>query len=203
MKWPKTAGVNINPAEEKFFLKVFLMGKLLLILEEEEMASEKNLKLKKDQVSEINAKLDKSNTVLLVDYPGMTVSELNGLRKSLKDNGSDLKVYKNTLASLAFKDKGIKLDDYMTGPNAYIFSSDIIEPIKLVSEVAKKNDKLTIKAGYINGEFADVKTINEYASIPSYEGLLTMFAGGLIEHVRNLSIALNLYAEKMENGGNE
>ena len=71
------------------------MGKLLLILEEEEMASEKNLKLKKDQVSEINAKLDKSNTVLLVDYQGMTVSELNGLRKSLKDNGSDLKVYKN------------------------------------------------------------------------------------------------------------
>ena len=48
------------------------------------MASEKNLKLKKDQVSEINAKLDKSNTVLLVDYQGMTVSELNGLRKSLK-----------------------------------------------------------------------------------------------------------------------
>ena len=162
------------------------------------MASEKNLKLKKDLVSEINSKLDKANTVLLVDYQGMTVGELNGLRKSLKDSGSDLKVYKNTLASLAFKDKGIKLDDYMTGPNAYIFSSDIIEPIKLVSEVAKKNDNLTIKAGYINGEFAD-----EYASIPSYEGLLTMFAGGLIEHVRNLSIALNLYAEKMENGGNE
>ncbi|MCI6350238.1 MAG: 50S ribosomal protein L10 [Tenericutes bacterium] len=167
------------------------------------MASEKNLKLKKDLVSEINSKLDKANTVLLVDYQGMTVGELNGLRKSLKDSGSDLKVYKNTLASLAFKDKGIKLDDYMTGPNAYIFSSDIIEPIKLVSEVAKKNDNLTIKAGYINGEFADEKTINEYASIPSYEGLLTMFAGGLIEHVRNLSIALNLYAEKMENGGNE
>lgn len=91
----------------------------------------------------------------------------------------------------------------MTGPNAYIFSKDIIEPIKIVSEVAKKNENLTIKAGYINGEFVDTKVIGEYASIPSYEGLLTMFAGGLIEHVRNLSIALNLYAEKLENGGNE
>lgn len=167
------------------------------------MASEKNLKLKSVLVDEINSKLDNASTVLLVDYQGMTVQELNALRQSLKNDGSDLKVYKNTLASRAFESKGIKLDDYMTGPNAYIFSSDIIEPIKLVSEAAKKNDKLTIKAGYINGEFADVKTINEYASIPSYEGLLTMFAGGLIEHVRNLSIALNLHAENLEKGGNE
>ena len=51
-------------------------------------------------------------------------------------------------------------------------------------------------------EIADVKVINQYATIPSMEGLLTMFAGGLIEHVRNLSIGLNLYAEKLEEGGN-
>lgn len=167
------------------------------------MASEKSLGLKKAQVQEICDKLDNANTLLLVDYQGMTVKELSDLRQSLKSSGSDLKVYKNTLANLALKDKNIKLDDYITGPNAYIFSKDIIEPIKLVSEVAKKNENLSIKAGYINGEFASVETINEYASIPSYEGLLTMFAGGLIEHVRNLSIALNLYAEKQEKGGNE
>lgn len=167
------------------------------------MASEKSLELKKNVVKEINTKLDNSKTLLLVDYQGTSVHDLNALRQSLKDTGSDLKVYKNTLASLALKDKGIKLDDYMTGPNAYIFSSDIIEPIKIVSEFAKNNENLTIKAGYIDGEFASIETINEYASIPSYEGLLTMFAGGLIEHLRNLSIGLNLYAEKLENGGNE
>ena len=72
------------------------------------MASEKNLKLKKDLVSEINSKVENASTVLLVDYQGMTVSELNDLRQSLKNAGSDLKVYKNTLASLAFKDNGIK-----------------------------------------------------------------------------------------------
>ena len=166
------------------------------------MASERNLKLKKDLVNEINEKIDNSKTILLVDYQGMSVEELSGLRKSLKDNGSDLKVYKNTLASRAFEEKGIKLDDYMTGPNAFIFSKDIIEPIKILSKVAKDNENLTIKAGYIDGEFADTKTINEYSSIPSLEGLLTMFAGGLIEHVRNLSIGLNLYAEKLEKGGN-
>ena len=58
------------------------------------MASEKNLKLKKDLVSEINSKVENASTVLLVDYQGMTVSELNDLRQSLKNAGSDLKVYK-------------------------------------------------------------------------------------------------------------
>ncbi len=167
------------------------------------MASEKSLKLKTELVNEINSKLDNSKTLLLVDYQGMRVSDLNSLRNSLKQNGSDLKVYKNTLASRAFKEKGIELSEYMTGPNAYVFSKDIIEPIKTISEVAKKNENLKIKAGYIDGEFASSQVINEYASIPSYEGLLTMFAGGLIEHVRNLSIALNLYAENLEKGGNE
>ena len=167
------------------------------------MASERSLELKKAKVNVITSKIDNAKTILIVDYQGMNVHDENKLRQSLKDTGSDMSVYKNTLASLAFKEKGIKLDDYMTGPNAYIFSSDIIEPIKLVSACAKENENLTIKAGYIDGEFAPIETIKEYASIPSYEGLLTMFAGGLIEHVKNMSIALNLYAEKLEKGGNE
>ncbi len=167
------------------------------------MASEKNLNLKRDLVNEITTKIDNSKTLLLVDYQGMTVAELSKLRNSLKDTGSDLKVYKNTLASRAFKEKNIDLFEHMTGPNAFIFSSDIIEPIKIVSETAKDNENLKIKAGIIDGEKVGLDVIKEYASIPSYEGLLTMFAGGLIEHVRNLSIALNQYAEKLEEGGNE
>ncbi len=167
------------------------------------MASEKNLNLKKDIVKEINNKLDESKTLLLVDYQGMSVQDLETLRNKLKEIGSDLKVYKNTLASLALKDKKIELQDYMTGPNAFIFSKDIIEPIKIVSETAKNNEALTIKAGYIDGEVASLKTIEDYASIPSYEGLLTMFAGGLIEHIKHCAIALNMYAENLEKGGNE
>lgn len=88
----------------------------------------------------------------------------------------------------------------MAGPNVYVFSKDVIEPIKTISEFAKGNESLKIKAGYIDGNVVGLDVIKEYASIPSYEGLLTMFAGGLIEHVKNLSIALNLYAEKLEGG---
>ena len=167
------------------------------------MASERILEQKKAVVEEIKNKLDNSKTFLLIDYRGLTVSEITELRRSLREMGSDIKVYKNTLMSLALKDKNIKLDDFMEGPNAYLFSSDVIEPIKLVSKFAKEHPALEIRAGYIDQEVVDVNTIKKYADIPSMEGLLTMFAGGLIEHLRNLSIGLNLYAEKLEKGGNE
>lgn len=164
------------------------------------MASEKNLNNKRQVVEEIKSKLDEAKTFLLLDYQGLTVSEITELRENLKSKGSDMKVYKNTMMARALKDKNILLDEYMAGPNVFVFSKDIIEPIKAVSEFAKGNENLKIRAGYIDGEVVGLDTINEYASIPSYEGLLTMFAGGLIEHVRNLSIALNLYAEKLEGG---
>ena len=167
------------------------------------MASERILEQKKAVVEEIKNKLDNAKTFLLIDYRGLTVSEITELRRSLREMGSDIKVYKNTLMNLALKDKNIKLDDFMEGPNAYLFSSDIIEPIKVVSKFAKEHPALEIRAGYIDSEVVDVNTIKKYADIPSMEGLLTMFAGGLIEHLRNLSIGLNLYAEKLEKGGNE
>ena len=167
------------------------------------MASERILEQKKAVVEEIKNKLDNAKTFLLIDYRGLSVGEVTELRRSLREMGSDIKVYKNTLMNLALKDKNIKLDDFMEGPNAYLFSSDIIEPIKVVSKFAKEHPALEIRAGYIDQEVVDVNVIKQYAEIPSMEGLLTMFAGGLIEHLRNLSIGLNLYAEKLEKGGNE
>ena len=104
--------------------------------------------------------------------------------------------------NIALKNKNIALSDYMEGPNAYLFADSIIEPIKIVCKFAKEHPALEVRVGYIDNELADTKIISDYATIPSMEGLLTMFAGGLMEHVRNLSIGLNLYAEKLEEGGN-
>ena len=166
------------------------------------MASKEILKQKEAVVKEITDKLESSKTFLLLNYQGLTVSEIAELRNSIRDVNSDIKVYKNTLMNLALKNKKIELNDYMSGPNAYLFSDSIIEPIKVVSKFAKEHPALEVRVGYIDNEVVDVNTINQYATIPSMEGLLTMFAGGLIEHVRNLSIGLNLYAEKLEKGGN-
>ena len=161
------------------------------------MASKEILKQKETVVAEISERLDNAKTFLLLNYQGLTVSEIAELRHSLREVNSDVTVYKNTLMNIALKNKNIALNEYMEGPNAYLF-----EPIKVVSKFAKEHPALEIRVGYIDNEIVDTKVIAEYATIPSMEGLLTMFAGGLIEHVRNLSIGLNLYAEKLEEGGN-
>ncbi len=165
------------------------------------MASKRILEQKENTVKEITDKISNSKTFLLLNYQGLTVSEIAELRSSLREVNSDIKVYKNTLMNLALKNKNIDLNDYMSGPNAYLFSESIIEPIKVVSKFAKEHPALEVRVGYIDNEVVSKEVVNQYATIPSMEGLLTMFAGGLIEHVRNLSIGLNLYAEKLEKGG--
>ncbi len=168
------------------------------------MASAKNLELKKAVVDEIKSKLENNKTFLLLNYQGLTDQEAKELRKGLKGCDSEIKIYKNTLVELALKDKNIELSEYTTGPNAYLFSKNIIEPIKFVSEFIKNHPSLEFKVGYIDNEIASKEVIDTYASIPSMEGLLNMFASGLMEHVRNFSIALNLYKENLEkNEGGE
>ena len=94
------------------------------------MASEKNLNAKKEVVNEIIHKLNNANTFLLLENQGLSVADFSKLRSELKANGSSIKVYKNTLMDLALKDKKIELNEFMSGPNVYVFSKDIIEPIK-------------------------------------------------------------------------
>ncbi len=163
------------------------------------MASTKVLDTKKAIVSEITEKLKNSEAVILFEYQGLTVSEVSELRRMLRANEAEVRVYKNTLLKRALDDLNISLDGFLEGPNAIMFGKNLLEPIKTVTQFAKDHDKMVIRVGIINGAPADLAVINEYASIPSYEGLLTMLAAGMMEHVRNLAIGLNLYAEKLEN----
>ena len=163
------------------------------------MASAKNLEIKKDIVSEIENSVNNSESVILFQYQGLTVSDLKDLRQQLKGTDATVKVYKNTLLKRALDELNYDFDGFLEGPNAVLFGRNLLEPIKVLADFAKDHDKLEIRVGIINGSVADLATINEYAAIPSREGLLTMLAAGMMEHVRNLSIALNLYAEQKEN----
>ncbi len=163
------------------------------------MASAKNLEIKKDIVSEIENSINNSESVILFQYQGLTVSDLKDLRQQLKGTDATVKVYKNTLLKRALDELNYDFDGFLEGPNAILFGKNLLEPIKVLADFAKDHDKLEIRVGIINGSVADLATINEYAAIPSREGLLTMLAAGMMEHVRNLSIALNLYAEQKEN----
>ena len=163
------------------------------------MASTKILDAKKEIVNNIIENIKNSESVVLFQYQGLTVSDLSDLRVKLREADATVKVYKNTLLKRALDELNLSFEGFLEGPNAILFGKNLLEPIKVLSDFAKDHDKLEIRVGIISGSVADLATIKEYASIPSREGLLTMLAAGMMEHVRNLSIALNLYAEQKEN----
>ena len=164
------------------------------------MASEAILKQKQGIVEEIKSKVENATTVVLFDYRGLTDSEIKELRRKLRDANADYKVYKNTLMDRAFNDLNINLTEELKGPSAFAYGEDQIAPIKILSEFAKTHDALTLKVGIVDGEIADQAKLAEYATLPSRDELLTMLAGGMIGIVRDLSIALNLYAEQIDDG---
>ncbi len=164
------------------------------------MASEKILKTKEVTVKNIKEKMQKANAVIFFDYRGLTVEEFTKLRNQLKEEeGSDIKVYKNTLTKRALAEMQISMDEFMNGPNAMAYSKDIILPAKVLFEGSKKNPNLKIKVGIIEGKVTDLETINKLAVIPPRQTLLTMLAAGLMGTVRNLSISLNMLAKQKEN----
>lgn len=163
------------------------------------MASKKILAAKEETVKTISDSIKNSESVIIFKYQGLTVSEISELRKNLREQNGELKVYKNTLVKRALDELKIDLEpSFLEGPNAIVFGKSLLEPIKALNEFVKNHDKAEIRVGIISGEIAPLATVLEYANIPSREGLLTQLAGGMIEYVKELSIALNLYSEKLE-----
>ena len=162
------------------------------------MANQKIIEMKESIVNEIADKMKESSTYVLFEYRGLTVTETNELRRKLRESGSEFKVYKNTLTKRALDSLNINLDEHLNGPKAIAFGSDAIAPIKALSDFAKTHKALELKVGVVDGEVADIAMLNELASIPSREGLLTMLAGGLMGVVRDLSICLDLYSQDLD-----
>ncbi len=162
------------------------------------MANVKILERKQKTVDEIASKVKEASSVVLFEYHGLTVSEMMELRRKLKESDSELKIYKNTLAKRALDTLKIDLNDELVGPKAIAFGTDAIAPVKILSDYAKKHPALVVKAGIIDGEITSIDTLKELASIPSKEGLLTMFASGLIEVPRNFAICVDLHRKNLE-----
>ena len=162
------------------------------------MANQKILDQKALVVNEITDKVKNAATFVVFNNNGLNVAELTELRRKLKETGSEVKIYKNTLVKRALKPLNIELDDEFNGPKAIAFGTDALAPIKVVNEFAKEHPALEIKVGYTDGEIIDTKKLAALASVPGRQELLTMLAGAMLGTVRNLSIALNMYQEKLE-----
>lgn len=162
------------------------------------MANQKILDKKQEIVNEISDNIKNSSSTIFFDYQGLTAMETNELRGLLKENGSKLKIYKNTLVKRALDSLKISLNEDLEGPKAVAFGTDAVAPIKTLSDYAKKHPALVLKVGLVEGELTDEAKLKELSSIPSREGLLTILASGLMGTVRDLSICLDLYSEQLE-----
>lgn len=162
------------------------------------MASEKILANKQKVIDEIKANVEASSSIVLFAYRGLSDEESKELRRALRKNDSDYKVYKNTLMARAFKDMNLDLDEYLNGSSALAFSKDAVAPVKVLSDFSKKHEALVLKVGVVDGEISDQDKLAKLATIPSRDGLLTMLAASMLGVPKNLAICLDLYAKQKE-----
>lgn len=158
----------------------------------------KALEKKKQAVAEIAEKLRNSKSTVLTDYRGLTVAEMNELRKQLREAGVEYKVLKNTLTRRATAELGLSgLDQHLTGPTAIAFSNeDVVAPAKILHKFAKDHNALEIKGGVIEGRVVGLDEIKELADLPSREGLLSMLLSVLQAPIRNFALAVKAVADK-------
>ena len=152
---------------------------------------------KQTVVTDVAAQVARSQTLALAEYRGMTVAHLDVLRKQAREKGVYLHVLKNTLARRAVKGTPFEVaSDAMVGPLIYGFSEDAVAAAKVVSDFAKTNDKLVIKAGAYAGKVLDAKGVQSLASIPSKEVLLSQLLGLMMSPVSRIARVLAALAEQ-------
>ncbi len=155
------------------------------------------VELKQPVVAEISELIKDAQSVVLVDYRGLTVEEDTALRKQLREAGVNYKVYKNTLMNFAFKGTDFEaLAPYLNGPSAIAVSTDATAPARVLAEFAKKAKNLEIKAGVVEGTFYDAKGMAAVAEIPSRDVLISKLLGSLQSPITNFARVIKQIAEK-------
>lgn len=170
---------------------------------------EETLQQKQAVVADIVSKLKGSQSAVLVDYRGLTVTEATNLRNLFRAQNVEYRVIKNTMLTLAAKDAGIEgLEEYLKGPTAVAFGmEDAVAPAKVMTEFIKSARKTEIKAGVVSGKVVDAKGVQALADLPPKEVLIakmlgsmnapaTNFVGVLSATIRSFMYALNAVGEK-------
>lgn len=156
------------------------------------------VELKQPIVQEISEQIKDAQSVVLVDYRGLTVEEDTRLRKQLREAGVIYKVYKNTLMNFAFQGTDCEsMSSLLDGPNAIAVSKeDATAPARILAKFAKEAPALELKAGVVEGTFYDEAGIKVIANIPSRDELLGKLLGSLQSPIANFARVLNQIAEQ-------
>ncbi|MCR4691691.1 MAG: 50S ribosomal protein L10 [Lachnospiraceae bacterium] len=156
------------------------------------------VELKQPVVEEISNAIKDAQSVVLVDYRGLTVEQDTRLRRLCRENGVTYKVYKNTMMNFAFKGTDFEcLTELLEGPSAAAISTtDATAPARVLGKFAKEADKLEIKGGVVEGVQYDAAGIANIATIPGKEELLSKLLGSLQSPIANFARVMNQLAEK-------
>lgn len=150
-------------------------------------------------VTEVAALAGKAQTLVLAEYRGIEVEPMTRLRAQARGKGVHLQVLKNTLARRAVQGTSFEvLAEDMSGPLIYGFSEDAIAAAKVLSDFAKTNDKLVLRAGAFNGKKLDAEGVKALAAIPSREELLAKLLGVMQAPLTGFVAAVAALAKKNE-----
>ena len=151
-----------------------------------------SLEQKQAMVSEVAAKLQGAQSVIVAEYRGLNVERVTQLRSKARKSGVWLRVLKNTLARRAVKGTPFeKLSDKMVGPLMYGISQDPVAGAKVLSEFAKENELFVIKAGAMPNAVMSAQDIKALAQLPSREELIAKLLGTLQAPVTKLVRTMN------------
>ncbi|MXR57547.1 50S ribosomal protein L10 [Mycoplasma hyopneumoniae] len=157
-------------------------------------------KRKVEIVAEIDSLLKNSSSLAIVEYRGLTVNELEQLRKEFKSAGVLSKVYKNRLFKIAAENNGyLDLQTDLVGPNLFAFgTTDVIAPAKIIAKNAKEQPLLILKGGIYDNQVVSAAENALISALPSYTEALTMLASGLQSPLKQLAFGLKLLIDEQK-----
>lgn len=152
------------------------------------MPNKKNI----ETVAALKESMGSCAGLVFFDYRGVTVSQLTDLRHELAKTSSSMKICKNSLVDIALKDLGREVKDEMfINPTAVVFAKeDMPSAAKVISEAAKKNDKIKIKGGYMGEDLLDPANVQVVANIPPREVLLSHLVTALESPISSFANSL-------------
>lgn len=136
---------------------------------------------KESIISEVRSKVSDSVFVIIADYQGLSVEKTDVLRQRLLKADARIQVVKNRILGHIVADAGLgAMRDQLAGPSAMVYGKgDVSQAAKILKEFIKENEKPVIKVGALEGAILTAKDVEELASLPSRETLLSMMVGTL------------------------
>ena len=157
-----------------------------------------NKEQKKQYINEMTSQFDKTEAVIVTHYQGLTVNQLDDLRKQMREHGIKFKITNNRITKLALeKTKCKDLSDLFAGPTAVAFSQDAIVSAKILTKFSKENENLKILGGIMGKDILDVAAVKNVATLPSLEEARAKIVGILRSPAQKIASILLAPASKI------